>query len=193
MTRKVEFKPSATDHCLFFKGKEVHYLYHEEEFPVMVYYEFENLEESKKFMSQRTIENYKAKFIEDYMAADNQGNFDIIKFYKLVKSTGLKPEPPCSLTDLRAIQEVFGFEIDEDLIVDYILKNIEDKANKIKESKRRNVAQVRVIPSDAKKQLCKRFNLPDHMADLFLSEIKNKYTKGVEDEETLAARLLGLI
>lgn len=163
-----------------------------------VYFQFESKSKAKEFKNNRFFKNTANKKIEDFMSCDDKGFFSHSKHYKLLKSFGIDPGLPMCLFELWAIRENFGLYLNmtDEEETEFLLSNVQTAyANRDNQRKVETVTNVTTKKIDSRlKNLCDKFKVDYIFADIFLEEIKTKYYKAkIEDEETRAAYLLGIL
>ena len=137
-------------------------------------YQFENVRETETWKNKRSLQNRKSKTFEYFMACDDLGMLDYLKLYKIHGSIGVLPPDPYCLAMLYAYDEHLGIDRDyneEDDTISEMLRT--NQAKKCPVARKQPTAFV--VTNERKhrlKQLCDASNLPIHMAELFVTEIK---------------------
>lgn len=157
------------------------------------WFEFENDRKTEEWKQKRSIENRRSKTFEYFMAVDEYGILDYVKYYKLHKSIGIVPPEPYCLQMLYALDEIIGKDRDyneeQDIIAEMLLSNQLKK----KPVERKQTTEF-VMTNDRKfrlRQLTEASNLPENLGELLLTEIKLSTNVANEHLRT-RARLLGL-
>jgi hypothetical protein len=157
-----------------------------------MHYQFASKREAEAWRNKRSLENRRSKVVEDFMACDESGLFCPIKRLKIFKALSIIPPGPTCLMELYAFNDVMGkkFTIieEDDATLDMLERN---KANR--KPFERNIVTNPVNPTRAYKlrQLTERSGLPEHLGELFLSEIKLS-TDAANEHLRDRVRFLGL-
>lgn len=157
------------------------------------FHEFETERKAEEWKQKRSIENRRSKTFEYFMAVDEYGILDYVKYYKLHSSIGIVPPDPYCLQMLYALDEMTGKERDyleeEDTISEMLIANQLSR----KPAERKSPTAF-TMSNDRKfrlKQLTDASNLPENFGELFLNEIKLS-TNAANEHLRTRAKLLGL-
>lgn len=179
----INHTPNAPFECMKIMGKEAYFLNDGKRYR----YSFETIDDCDKWKSERSTENRKLGFVEDYQACDDKGFFQYAKFYKIYKSMGVAPPDPNCLAAVYGIDETLEQETDLEFVEDRISK-APDRTRPITG----NVTQMHFNRKSKLKQLTDASGLPERMGEFFLEEIKwstDEANKHLRDR----AKLLGLM
>jgi len=165
MNQRISFIPDTKHECLkvvrniaTFNVDKIVYEYH-----------FETKTEARKWKNERSISNHKDKYIEEFQCCNELGEYSFEKYYKLCKAIGAIARKPTTLTALKACNEVLGIKQTHEEEIEAVLNNCKE------EDVFKRVAVIKNTPTSKKtklKQLTDASNLPEHMGELFLNEIK---------------------
>lgn len=178
--------------CFKVLEKSAYFSYPQNDSVTQVKFDFNSVFEARAFRLARTANNIRNKAIEDFMACDENGNFDYFKYNRLLKTMGVAPEIPTTQLDLDAQREVFGLyknmTMEEEM--DFLTQNIDIKKpkNKITKGQEKESVDIKL------KHLCDRFGVDYVFANIFIDDIRNRFNRTKKDDvEITAARLLGIL
>lgn len=171
------------DECYKVVGNRAHFHINNE----FVYHEFENIKAADKWKSERSIENRRTGFIEDWQACNPDGTFNFEKLAKLKRSMGIAQGRPESVAEMIGINDMLGRETDYDA-----MNEIQIHTPNLPRPRWDGKRVDRTTREKKLEQLVGAAKIPPYLRELFLSEIKlstDKANAHLRDR----AKLLGLM
>lgn len=171
------------DECWKVMGNKAHFHIGKE----FVYYEFKDTREAEKWKSERSIENRRTGFIEDWQACNPDGTFNFEKMAKLKRSMGIAQGRPESVVEMIGVNDMLGRKTDYEAM-DEIQIHSPNLPRPRWDGKRvdRTTREMKL------EQLVGTAKIPPYLRELFLSEIKLS-TDMANAHLRDRARLLGLL